>query len=139
MVCEVRLWEYLTTHWFSLRRHDNAHISRRSTHPFWQTVQQAGESLGKSTPIARDWTHGVPDMSVTISRLLGCFQSYAALQVKDELDGAVGALVDMIYATLSAEDFKSEVHKRMIVFGQSPPSDPVPDIDLLGQEEPPCS
>jgi len=133
------IWEYLTTHWFSLRRHDNAHISRRSTHPFWQTIQQAGEALGKSTSVVREWKHGVPDAAVTISRLLGYFKSYAALKARDELDGAVGALVQVIYESLTAEDFKAEVHKRMIVFGQSPPVDPVPEIDLFDQGEPPCS
>lgn len=112
------LWVYLTGSWFSLRVHDNPNPTRRTIHPFWQTVQAVGPKFGPLCAVTRERIESVPDVSRYLAQIFGYLLSAAAILNLENFPTASKWLALNLKLLSQAKDFELELHKRRIKFGQ---------------------
>jgi hypothetical protein len=112
------LWRYLTTEWFSLRLLDDPNASRRSVHPWWETVQECDEQFGTvSGPCQRRQRQPSAQIEPLVRQIAGHFVGVAArtgLRTLEDVKALVGRSLDDV---LQEAEFLTKVQLKALQLG----------------------
>jgi hypothetical protein len=114
------VWKYLTDKWVSLRLHDNANATRRTIHPWWQSVAGCTEQFGGSIEVRRRYLRAAVPAEWFVTHVAGCVASFAARIGVTELGAALSELMELVYDAWKDRDFKAEYRARCIRLGIDP-------------------
>ncbi|SPF44041.1 conserved hypothetical protein [Syntrophobacter sp. SbD1] len=114
------IWKDLTEKWFSLRIADNESTDRRTTHPFWEQVQQCAAQFGPAMTVNRNLV-GTNDTSIEwhLSHIGGCLSSFAARLGIDNRQDALRAFEAQLLNHMSERTFRKQYEKKAISLGRS--------------------
>jgi len=82
------VWQYLTDKWFSLRLPDDSNTTRRTVHPWWQSVQACADRFGPALSLRRDFEGEPADSSWYVQQGAAFLKSFAALEGLEDFDEA---------------------------------------------------
>jgi len=112
------IWTYLTSEWFSLRLPDNDKAERRTIHPWWAAVQEAGDFLGVNSGARRQFDSDNPQavdkiLPYVFSRMI----TIAALSgIKDRKE-SIHKLVELLERYGSDTTFHGKLQEKLIRLG----------------------
>ena len=115
------LWRYLTDDWFSLRLPDDTNVSRRTIHPWWQTVQACAEQFGPACHLTRDNTSQLASVDWYVSHCSGCLAGYAARLKLADFESAAAALTEDMRDYWQRKDFAEQLAIKSILLGKPSP------------------
>ena len=115
------IWKYLTEEWASLRLPDDSNTTRRTVHPFWKAVQEAGSSWGDATKMQRVKSPPTFDLDRKIAVILGHLIALAALLGVLEIREVFGFLEKLLPQNPKFHEFSELVRIKMIQLGLTPP------------------
>jgi hypothetical protein len=111
------LWRYLTHDWFSLRRADNAHTTRRTINPWWRTVVETAERFGPGCEVRRVFTGEPADSRWYVTHIAGCLAGFAASEGLSEFDESVTLLMERVQRYWKSRGFSTAVHAKLLKLG----------------------
>jgi hypothetical protein len=115
------MWANLTDSWLSLRLPGGANVARREVHPWWQAVQQAGERLGSTVEIKRDFElRHEASVGWFTSHMAGCLMTYAALMGLGSLEEVLQGFGLHMSEHWQSRDFGDEYKARFLRLGLPP-------------------
>jgi hypothetical protein len=116
--CLKGIWNYLTEEWLSFRLLDAVNTSRRTVHPWWQAVSDAGEQFGGSVAVTRDYSKGgTASAEWYVSHAAGCLVGFGARTEIDDIDSALGVLAEAIRSYWATRDFEERLRIARIKLG----------------------
>ncbi len=111
------MWKYLTTDWCSLRLNDDANVTRRTVHPWWNAVQAVAERLGPVIDISREFSGQLADSTWYVSHCAGCLAGFAARERLPTFKKAAEALLIRMEEYFRQHDFAEQYAVKSIQLG----------------------
>ena len=112
------IWAYLTTEWFSLRLPDNDKAERRTIHPWWVAVQEAGELLGVNNGGRRQFDSDNPQaIDKILPHVFSRMITVAALSgIKDRKE-SIHKLGELLERFGSDATFQGKLQEKLVRLG----------------------
>lgn len=112
------IWHYLTADWFSLRLLDDDKAERRTVHPLWLAVQQAGVKFGEDNGIQRSYeTDEILPVGKILPHIIGRWISIAAQCKIDDRKESMIHLFDLVNKFCNDEMFNRKYREKLIKLG----------------------
>jgi len=112
------IWHYLTAEWFSLRLHDDDKAERRTIHPLWLAVQQAGGKFGEDNGIQRTYeTDEMLSVDKILPHIFGRWISIAAQCKLDDRKESMIHLFNLLEKFCDDDKFTSKYREKLIKLG----------------------
>jgi hypothetical protein len=112
------IWHYLTLEWFSLRLLDDDKAERRTVHPLWLSVQQAGGKFGEDNGTRRSYE---ADEMLSVDKILphifGRWISIAAQCNLDDRKESMIHLFNLLEKFCDDDKFKNKYREKLIKLG----------------------
>jgi len=112
------IWQYLTTEWFSLRLLDDDKAERRTVHPLWLAVQEAGRKFGEDNGIQRSYAADeVLSVGKILPHIIGRWISISALEQISDREESMTHLIELVDKFCDDEMFNSKYREKLIKLG----------------------
>jgi hypothetical protein len=111
------LWSYLTGHWFSLRLPDDPNATRRTTHPFWQAVQDCAERFGELSHVTRHRENELASEAFYVQHGAGCLAGFAVRRQEPDMEEACRQFTGAMLAYWRERDFAKKYAVKSIQLG----------------------
>ncbi len=113
------VWRDLTENWYSLKLLDNNHTCRRTTHPWWKSVQDCAIEFGPLLQVSREIrSGGRANHEFFLNRAAKCFLVYSAIMGFHDLDDGLFDFTDALRRYWQDKDFTEERLLKAIELGK---------------------